>query len=533
MSARATRLARGGLLNLVGAGVAAGSGLALVLVVTAGFPSRVAGAFFAATSVFLILGAACELGSGVGLVRHLPRYLVQGRNRDARRCLRLAAGPVLAVACLAAVALYAAAPWLGPRIASGDSPGEIVAMLRVLAIFLPFAACRNVVLAASRGYGSMRPTVVVEKLTRSPAQVAGSALVLAFGGGPLGLAYAWGVPYLVGLVAACGWFLVIARRGGRDAAEGDEDLGRYSPAAGERADGLRDRREIAGEFWRYTAPRAIAHICQISVQRADIVLVAALRSPQEAALYTVVTRFIVIGQLGAQAVQQVMQPALARLLTRGDADSAAWVFRMATTWIIACTVPVYAFVAVAAPLYLSVVGSGGARSGQLAVVILAFAMALAAVSGPVDGALLMAGRSGLSLANNTAALAVDMVLNVALIPPFGVTGAAIAWAAAIVTRNLLPLVQVRSLLALSPFSVGSCQVAVAAVACFGALPLLVRLFTGTNPVAVVAVLVPCAAAYVGLLWAVRGRIALTTLPDLLGRGTHPTGRGTPVPGGSR
>lgn len=69
-------------------------------------------------------------------------------------------------------------------------------------------------------------------------------------------------------------------------------------------------RPLAGGFWRFTAPRAFAQICQTAFQRADIVLVAALSSPREAAVYTAATRFIVISQLVTQAVQNVMQPAV-------------------------------------------------------------------------------------------------------------------------------------------------------------------------------------------------------------------------------
>jgi len=55
----------------------------------------------------------------------------------------------------------------------------------------------------------------------------------------------------------------------------------------------------------------------------------------------------------------------------------------------------------------------------------------------------MAGGSGRSLLNNALALAVDLVLDILLIPSMGMLGAAIGWAAAIVVRNVLPLLQVR------------------------------------------------------------------------------------------
>ena len=72
------------------------------------------------------------------------------------------------------------------------------------------------------------------------------------------------------------------------------------------------------------------------------------------------------------------------------------------------------------------------------VLILSLTMLLATACGPVDSVLLMAGRSWLSLRNSTVALAVNVGLNVVLIPLDGIRGAAIAWSVAIVVRNLLP-----------------------------------------------------------------------------------------------
>jgi O-antigen/teichoic acid export membrane protein len=168
---------------------------------------------------------------------------------------------------------------------------------------------------------------------------------------------------------------------------------------------------------------------------------------------------------------------------------------------------------VAAPIYLAAFGDGYAGTGQYTTVILALTMLLATGSGPVDVMLLMAGRSGLSLVDNAAALVVDLALDVALIPRMGVTGAAVAWAAAILTRNLLPLLQVRRLFGMSPAGAGLGLSAASALACFGALPLLTRLVFGTT--ATLVGLLLGAGCYAGLMWAGRARLALTAFAALL------------------
>jgi O-antigen/teichoic acid export membrane protein len=489
-----SRLARGGALNLVGAASAGVMGFALVFAVAHAYPQKVAGTFFAANSLFIILNAVSGLGSDVGLLRWVPRQIALDDHGSARRTVPVALVPVVAVACVAALALILSAPALADMLGGG----RIVPMLRVLAVFLPVAAAHDAVLAATRAHGTMRPTVAIEKIFRQVAQVGGVLAASLFTTDPVGLALAWALPYLIGLVVAGVWYRRIAARL------------RRGPA---------DTRALAREFWRYTAPRAVAQICQTALQRADIVLIAALASPRDAAIYTAATRFMVIGQLGTQAVQQAMQPTVSRLIALDDREATARVFAGCTTWTVALTWPVHLSVAAAAPIYLSLFGSGYAGAGQYATVILALAMLLATGTGPVDVMLLMAGRSGLSLVNSAVSLVVDLALDAVLIPWLGVTGAAIAWAAALAVRNLLMLAQVSRLFGMTPAGAGLGLAAASALVCFGVLPMSVRLAFGTT--ATLAGLVLGACCYAGLLWAQRDRLALTAFAALVpGRRRH-------------
>ncbi len=68
-------------------------------------------------------------------------------------------------------------------------------------------------------------------------------------------------------------------------------------------------------------------------------------------------------------------------------------------------------------------------------------MLVASACGLVDMVLLMLGRSWLSTINVLLALVLNIVLNLALAPTFGMIGSAVAWVVAILTTNLLPLWQ--------------------------------------------------------------------------------------------
>ena len=62
--------------------------------------------------------------------------------------------------------------------------------------------------------------------------------------------------------------------------------------------------------------------------------------------------------------------------------------------------------------------------------------------------------------NTGIALVINLGLNFVLIPIYGIMGAAISWAVAILVRNLLPLTMINRMLGMSPFGSASAWVSI-------------------------------------------------------------------------
>jgi O-antigen/teichoic acid export membrane protein len=129
----------------------------------------------------------------------------------------------------------------------------------------------------------------------------------------------------------------------------------------------------------------------------------------------------------------------------------------------------------------------------------------------------MAGRSWLSLRNNTVALAVNIALNVVLIPLDGIRGAAIAWSAAIVVRNVLPLAQVHGQLGLWPVTRAAVVLGAAAVICFGLVDLVV-IVADLALTPALALLAAATVVYLAGIWSSRTRLGLDAFRNAFRRG---------------
>ena len=491
------RIARGGSLNLVGSVVSAVSSFLLVVAVANYYDERTAGMLFAATSLFIILEALSGLGTDTGLARFVLRYEAGSRFADVLSAVRAALWPSAAASLMCAVALFVAAPWIAPRVGLGDQGGE--QMLRIAAIALPFATLNDVALSVTRAFSKMRPTVLIDSILRCAAQLGAVVLVGSMGAGAVALAGAWTLPYLLTGAMAIVVMIRVLRTRAREWPE-------HGPG---------DRPAVRREFWLFTWPRGVARLCQIAIQRADIIIIAVLLDPAAAAIYTAATRFVVLGQFSQLAIQRVLQPRLTAMLSKNEHDTVRDVFKVSTAWSITLSWPLYLVTAIAAPLYLQLFGSGYRSDGVTVVVVMAVGMMLAMAAGPLDTLLLMAGGSTTSLWNTITALVVDIGLCFLLIPMWGITGAAVAWSASVVVRNAMTLIQVYRINRVTPFSRAAGVVGLGAVVCFAA-PLLIIAATSEVTVAnLVPTVLAGGAAYAVLLWFERDRLALSAFGALL------------------
>ncbi len=441
-----TKLGRWTAAGMAGAAINGVFAFLLIIVVTRGLGAAGSGVFFVSVAVVTLLAGVAGLGVDTGLLFSIPALITKGNQRSIGRELVVALVPVVALGMVGAVAMWVAAEPLAQWIGGSGTDTETAAdCLRAMALIMPFVPLFEVLLGATRALDDIKTSVVVDKIVRPVIQPVLVGLAIAVDAPLPVVCVAWGAFYPVGMVIAAVRTAALRRRTipeqpGWAAAE---------PAVGS---GPAPYGPLGREFWRYTGPRSVARICQVIIQRIDVIVVAGILSATEAGVYASVSRLVSTGLFFNVAIQQATQTRLSFQLATHDRDAARRTYRLSTAWLVLMAWPFYLVMLVFAPTVLELLFGSGFAQGASALRILSATMLVATACGPIDVVLLMSGRSMLSLANLVIALILNIGLNLLLVPRIGISGAAIAWLAAILATNLLPLAEVWMILRIQPWS---------------------------------------------------------------------------------
>jgi O-antigen/teichoic acid export membrane protein len=233
-------------------------------------------------------------------------------------------------------------------------------------------------------------------------------------------------------------------------------------------------------------------------------------SAPRAAIYAAASRFITAGTLVLQALRLTLAPEVSAALARHDTGRVSEMYRVATQWVVLSSWPLYLIMAVFPATVLQLFGPSYS-DGATALTILCLAMLVSLAAGNVQTVLLMGGKSAWVLANKAACLALNIALNLVLIPRLGINGAALAWAATIVLDSSLSFGQVRWGMRIAGSLRGIAIAAAVSVASFTLVPLVVKAAAGPSFVSLVVAFAAAATVFALPVWRFRDVLGVSAL----------------------
>ncbi len=315
----------------------------------------------------------------------------------------------------------------------------------VAAIAIPAIAAANVYLGASRGLRLMKPTLWVFWIGQPVLWIAAAGVCIAFGGGIDSAALSYAFSWLVAAIAARIWWMHL------------------SAGMGDR----RATREQLREALRYGLPRAPSALLAQALFWVDLFVLGHYIRGQELSGYAAAGRVSQVLLLFVTSTSLIFSPFAARLHAHGDTQRLDRLFKDATRWAVALTLPILIILFVAADDVLRVFGQGLQVSSTPLRIMLA-GQAVNVATGSVAAVLIIVGRTGLDLIDNLVANIVLIGLALLLVGSYGPTGTAIASALAIAGVNLIRVTQVSRSVHIQPFDRSQLRLAGPAALCLAA-----------------------------------------------------------------
>ena len=420
--ARHASLARSG--SLASLCVMYGAGIAFVttLVVSNGIGAAGAGEFFRLMALFAIGTSLSVFGADTGLVRTMSAQRALGRYSALPQLIRFALFPSVLLAVVVALAAL---------VYSLIMPGsdEYATALRVSAPFLIIAAAMTVGFGALRGLNQVVTFTLLQNVVLPTLRLAGVALAVILAGSLMGLVWAWTIPVII-TTAVTAYLLnrPLPEEMSQDA----------PPTTNEHQDAPE---ETLRSFWMFSSARGVAAIVETALEWIDVLVIAAFLGPAAGGVYGAVNRCVRVGTMVEHTGRIVTGPSISAALATQNLVRAREIFLATTRVLTALAWPFYLSLAFFGPVLLRFFGKGFESGAGILWVICPAAM-LAMSAGGVQSVLLMSGKSRWQLLNKLSALVLAIILNLTLVPLWGLYGAVTAWAAALLIDTFLASYQV-------------------------------------------------------------------------------------------
>lgn len=196
--------------------------------------------------------------------------------------------------------------------------------------------------------------------------------------------------------------------------------------------------ELRSREWRASLiPFGVISAMQLGNRYADILLLGYFADASDVGVYRVVVQAVGLVAFGFQAAIMVMGPHFARLHAMGDMEKLQQVVTVSSWIIFLSALPIACIYVAAGDRILGFVFGVEYTKGYLALSILAIGRLLANAMGPVSILLGMSGYERLTALTVSAGAGANLLLLALLVPIWGLNGAALASAVALVSWHLV------------------------------------------------------------------------------------------------
>ncbi len=375
-----------------------------------------------------LIGVFNTLGLLHSAVRYVAVYQASGKPEQLRALLWTGGAILLAANLFFAGVLLAAGRPVAIRFY--HSPA-LVRYLPLFALLMLPNVLNSFYSRALQGYKDVSRRTLIMNVIGSPLTMALALVLIAAGLGLRGYILAQILSAVIVLVLLLAAVRTLTPQAARFSAR---HLARVEP-----------------EVWSFSASVLGIGLLEFLIVQADKISLGFYLGAREVGIYSVAAAMVAYVPLILHSVNQIFSPTIADLHARGGVALLGRLFQSLTKWVVSLTLPLAIVMIVFARSIMRIFGHDFEAGWPILVIGTAGQLVNCGV-GSVGFLLLMSGNEKRLMKVQSVMSVVMVALCFALIPIWGIVGAAVGAAATNIGMNLWNLAEVRRTLRLSPYN---------------------------------------------------------------------------------
>lgn len=421
-------IVKGGAITFIGTMVANIAGFGSKVVIIRFTEPAVFGAFSICFSIVNIFYIMSTLGLSVGLARYIAFFKGGGNASKARD---VSVGSIKLGSAISL--LFCAFALAFADIISGFFSGieNLRYLLIVIFVSIPFYAVLELAVGIARGHGDSLPKVLFLDMLRNGLFFALIMLVLPFSGG-----LSWIIAAFVISVVASGVFsyFYVSKK--------------YGTGFRTQVSGGKYGREILV----FSLPLVVMPIMWLALATMDTVMLGYYRPPYDVGVYSASASVARVFNTITMPVMFMFLPVAAGYYARNSLSDMSSLYQIVTKWVFSLSLPFFAVLIIfSETIVIKLFGQDYAQgAASLQIITLGYLPSL--ILGINNVALTATGRTYEQMALSGITIFLNIVLNIILIPNYGLNGAAVATAIAYTAFNLMASLVLYRHSKIQPFS---------------------------------------------------------------------------------
>jgi len=410
VSSDATDIGRSGIVVLLGTGVSMVSYYLLRIILAQGLSQDSFGAVILMLSLVDILIIGSLLGLNQGLIKYIPSTDQGSKEQDTYITISFLTALVVSV-IIAGIGLYFIDSVREVLFTESTPTGFVI--LTMLAV--PFYSIIRLSAGALRGYQDSLLFSIVSKLFLPGGRLVSAAIgLLLFG---TGVAVVTSILTAYALTAIFGVLMILLKG--------------WRPTFHSSAKVL--------PFFTFSIPLLFSSSLYILLTKSDKLIIGYFRDSTVAVgQYEIAVTIASLLIVFHKSFSFLLFPRISELVEDNKRAEIPQIYNHATKWILIFTVPLFCILVFSPNVFISLFGGDYTlKPLYLPIVILACARLVDSVLGPNGQALLGFGRSRTVLVYNGISVSLNILLNIILIPLYGITGAAVSSFVGYLCMNIL------------------------------------------------------------------------------------------------